>query len=94
MLPLSGIRTQEVVRIIGGVGDSAVTITLVTVGRHFPPRTVLNLPDEPAKSAEDGVRFGRDGLEADVRPVASVACVRVDRTPDRRDWLDSRSVRP
>ena len=85
MLPLSGIRTQEVVRIIGGVADSAVTITLVTVGRHFPPRTVLNLRDEPAKSAEGGVRYGHDALKADCCPIASVSCVRVDRIPSRRN---------
>ena len=75
MLPLSGFRTQEVTRITGGGGYSAVTMTLVTVGRHFPPETVRNLRDEPAKSADNGVQSGRDASEADLSPVEPISCV-------------------
>ena len=41
-----------------------MTISLVTVGRHFPPGTVWNLRDEPANSADHDIRFGREELKA------------------------------
>jgi len=39
---------------------------------------VLNLRDEPAKSAEEGADFGRDGSEADRSTIALVNSIRVD----------------